>query len=308
MDFALVLVPRLRNDILEIPSFAGISMASQLDHILSATRRQVEERRHSIPRLTLERNAAAHRPRRFAEALRSKAACGAAVMAELKKASPSKGLIRQNFRVTELARALEQGGAAALSVLTEESFFQGSLANLAEASAAVAIPCLRKDFIVDEWQLVEARAYSADAVLLIAAVLSDAELKALARSAHSLDLDVLCEVHTAHELDRVIGLDLGCEALGVNNRDLSSFATHMETSIELAQKLPANVVRVAESGIHSAEDIQRLRAAGYDAFLIGESLMRQPEPGRALEELINGAARLHAAGLQSTDPHATERA
>ncbi|HVJ08842.1 MAG TPA: indole-3-glycerol phosphate synthase TrpC [Acidisarcina sp.] len=266
-------------------------MATQLDNILAATRRALEERRQSVPRRVLEQNAEAHQPRGFAAALRAKAASGAAVIAELKKASPSKGLIRPHFQVTQLARAMEQGGAAALSVLTEESFFQGSLANLAAASEAVRIPCLRKDFIVDEWQLVEARAYSADAILLIVAALSDAELKLLAKNAHSLSLDILCEVHTAEELDRVLDLDLGCDALGVNSRDLRSFVTRIENAIELAPKLPDNVVRVAESGIHTPEDIQRLQAAGYQAFLIGESLMQRPEPGQALAELIGGAAK-----------------
>jgi indole-3-glycerol phosphate synthase len=267
-------------------------MATHLDEILSATRRDVEERRNSTPRRTLERIAEAHAPRGFARALRTKAASGPAILAELKKASPSKGLIRADFPVQTLARVLEAGGAAALSVLTEEHFFKGSLANLAAASASVRIPCLRKDFILDEWQLIEARAYSADAILLIAAALTDKELQALARSAHGLQLDILCEVHTAEELDRVLNLDLGCDAIGVNNRDLKSFATRLETSIELASKLPHDVVRVAESGIHTAEDIQRLLAVGFHAFLIGESLMREVDPGLALKELLSG---VHAA-------------
>jgi indole-3-glycerol phosphate synthase len=270
-------------------------MANQLDNILAATRRAVSERKHSTPRLTLERVAQAHQPRGFAAALRTKAANGPAIIAELKKASPSKGLIRKDFHVANLARSLEAGGAAALSVLTEESFFQGSMANLSAASDAVRIPCLRKDFILDEWQLVEARAYSADAILLIAAALSDAELRALALGAHQLQLDVLCEMHTAEELDRVLDLDLGCEMVGVNNRDLHSFQTSLETSLALADKLPADVIHVAESGIHTSEDIQRLRAVGYHAFLIGESLMRRPEPGLALADLLRGVAVMHAA-------------
>jgi indole-3-glycerol phosphate synthase len=270
-------------------------MATHLDEILFATRRAVKERRQSTPRLTLERVAEAHTPRGFAAALRGKATGGTAILAELKKASPSKGLIRADFPVASLARDLDHAGAAALSVLTEEKFFQGSLANLAAASAVVSIPCLRKDFILDEWQIVEARAYSADAILLIAAALSDMELSALGKAAHAWQLDVLCEVHTADELDRVLDLDLACEAIGVNNRDLRSFETRLETSLELAGKLPDNVVRVAESGIHTAEDIQRLQAAGYQAFLIGESLMRQPDPGAALAALLSAVSEMQAA-------------
>ncbi len=207
-----------------------------------------------------------------------------AVIAELKKASPSKGLIRAEFRPAELARELEAAGAAALSVLTDAEFFQGSLENLRRASAAVAIPCLRKDFIVDEFQLVEARAHCADAVLLIVAALSSAELSALASGARAHGLDVLCEVHDGEELQRA--LDVGCDLIGVNTRDLRTFKVDLETAFALAQKFPAGVVRVAESGIHSASDLERLRAAGYDAFLVGESLMRAERPGEALRELV----------------------
>ncbi len=188
-------------------------MATHLDEILSATRRSVKERRHSTPRLTLERVAEAHTPRGFAAALRAKSARGTAVLAELKKASPSKGLIRPDFPVASLARDLDHAGAAALSVLTEEKFFQGSLANLAAASETVSIPCLRKDFMLDEWQMVEARAYSADAILLIAAALSDTELQALAKAAHAWKLDVLCEVHTSDELDRVLDFGFALRSL-----------------------------------------------------------------------------------------------
>jgi indole-3-glycerol phosphate synthase len=206
------------------------------------------------------------------------------VIAELKKASPSKGLIRAKFHAAELAQELEAAGAAALSVLTDEEFFQGSLGNLREASAAVKIPCLRKDFIVDEFQLLEARANSADAVLLIVAALSSRELNALATAACSQGLDVLCEVHDGKELQRA--LDTGCDLIGVNTRDLRTFKVDLETALGLAEKFPRNVVRVAESGINSAEDVARLRAAGYDAFLVGESLMRAERPGDALRELM----------------------
>jgi indole-3-glycerol phosphate synthase len=211
-----------------------------------------------------------------------------AVIAELKKASPSKGLIRASFHPEELARELESAGAAALSVLTDEEFFQGSLENLRKASAAVAIPCLRKDFMVDEFQMLEARANSADAVLLIVAALSSEELSRLGRAARSQGLDVLCEVHDSDELHRA--LDAGFDLIGVNTRDLKTFHVDLRTALDLAEKFPANVVRVAESGIHSAEDLARLQAAGYQAFLIGESLMRAESPGAALRELMGVAS------------------
>lgn len=207
-----------------------------------------------------------------------------AVIAELKKASPSRGLIRAKFDPADLARELEAAGAAALSVLTDEEHFQGSLGNLQQASAAVGIPCLRKDFIIDEFQLIEARANSADAVLLIVAALTPAELKSLAAGARRTGLDVLCEVHDADELQRA--LDAGCDLVGVNTRDLRTFKVDLETAFRMADEFPADVVRVAESGIHSAEDIARLREAGYHAFLVGESLMRAERPGEALRELM----------------------
>jgi indole-3-glycerol phosphate synthase len=188
--------------------------------------------------------------------------------------------------VEELARELEAAGTAALSVLTDEEFFQGSLGNLRLASAAVKVPCLRKDFIVDEFQLLEARANSADAVLLIAAALSQTELTKLALGARSQGLDVLCEVHDEEELQRA--LDAGCDLIGVNTRDLRTFKVDAETAFRLAERIPKKVVRVAESGIRSGEDIARLRAAGYQAFLIGESLMRAERPGEALQGLVAG--------------------
>ena len=240
----------------------------------------------------LERLAVAHQPRGWAAALRQRAATGIAVIAEIKKASPSKGLIRAEFNAAELARSYLAGGAAALSVLTDEPFFRGSLRNLELASTAVPLPCLRKDFTVDEYQIVEARAHCGDAILLIAAALADDELKRFARAAHGLSLDVLVEVHTAAELDRVLATlgEAGADAIGVNNRDLGTFDVRLETSLELAGRIPSGVVRVAESGIAAAEDIARLSAAGFDAFLIGESLMRQPDPGAALAALLAGVA------------------
>jgi indole-3-glycerol phosphate synthase len=264
-------------------------MSSQLDKILAITRRGVDQRKATASRQELERAAASHRPRGFAHALRQKAATGTAVIAELKKASPSRGLIREDFAVPALAAGFAAGGAAALSVLTEEHFFQGSLRNLVLASESSGLPCLRKDFLVDEFQLLEARANRADAVLLIAAALADSELRSLAAGAHALELDVLCEVHTGEELDRVLDLGLNCEAVGVNNRDLNSFSVRLEVSLGLAVRLPSEAVHVAESGIEAAEDINRLREAGFHAFLIGESLMRRPDPGNALAGLLAAA-------------------
>jgi indole-3-glycerol phosphate synthase len=260
-----------------------------LPEILAHTRKVVAECKASADLRAMERAAAEHAPRKFALALRAKAAMGPAIIAELKKASPSKGLIRAEFDASDLARQMEAGGAAALSVLTDEKFFQGSLENLRLASAAVKIPCLRKDFMVDEFQVLEARANGADAILLIVAALTDAELKTLRDSAKSQELDVLCEVHDAEELERAMVLD--CECVGVNSRDLRTFDVSLDRACELAAKLPSSAVRVAESGIHKAADMERLRAAGYEAFLIGESLMRQPHPGAALARLLGRAEK-----------------
>ncbi len=260
--------------------------------ILDSTRATLAAAKADVPLAELERRAAEHHPRGWAAALRGRAAAGPAVIAEIKKASPSKGLIRAAFDPAWLARRYRAGGAAALSVLTDEPYFQGSLRNLEMASSATPLPCLRKDFIVDEYQIVEARAHRADAILLIAAALDNLEMKRLAAAARSLTLDVLVEVHTAEELDRVLDAlgETGADAIGVNNRDLKTFEVSAETSLALVDRIPASVVRVTESGISTRGDIARLRKAGFDAFLIGESLMRQPDPGVALAELLKGAA------------------
>jgi len=265
-------------------------MATRLDSILATTRTAVASAKTRIPARELERMAAAHQPRGWAAALRERSGMAPAIIAEIKKASPSKGLIRQDFDVEWLAKRYQGGGASAISVLTDEPFFQGSLLNLEIASAAVTIPCLRKDFTIDEYQIVEARAHHADAVLLIAAALTREELKGFSQVAHQLQLDVLVEVHTSGELDEVLDAlgDGGADAIGVNNRDLKTFEVRMETGLNLVQRIPASVVRVAESGISTSEDIDRLRAAGFDAFLIGESLMRRPDPGDALAQLLAG--------------------
>ena len=260
--------------------------------ILKSTRATLAAAKADVPIAELERRAAEHRPRGWAAALRQRAATGPAIIAEIKKASPSKGVIRAAFDPAWLARRYRAGGAAALSVLTDEPYFQGSLRNLEMASSAAPLPCLRKDFIVDEYQIVEARAHRADAILLIAAALDNSELKRLAQAARAISLDVLVEVHTAEELESALGAlgETGADAIGVNNRDLKTFDVSAETSMALVGRIPANVVRVTESGISTRDDIVRLRKAGFDAFLIGESLMRQPDPGAALAELLAGAS------------------
>jgi indole-3-glycerol phosphate synthase len=271
------------------------SMSTRTDTILATilakTRTTVATAKKSVPLADLERRIT-HRPRGWAAALRRQAAVGTAVVAEIKKASPSKGLIRADFDPAWLAARYRIGGAAALSVLTDEPYFQGSLRNLELASAAAPLPCLRKDFMIDEYQIVEARAHRADAILLIAAALTNAELKHLADVAVGFSLDVLVEVHTTDELSRVLDAlgETGANAIGVNNRDLRTFEVSLETSLALVEQIPASVVRVTESGIFTPADIARLRKAGFDAFLIGESLMRQPDPGAALAELLGGVA------------------
>jgi indole-3-glycerol phosphate synthase len=269
-------------------------MPAFLDQIVAATRGRVAAAKREADLRELERRAERHVPRGFRRALESKSRDGIAIIAELKKASPSKGLIRTEFHPAELARELEAAGAEALSVLTDEEFFQGSLGNLRTASAAVKIPCLRKDFIVDEFQLLEARANSADAVLLIVAALTAQELSSLAAGARRRGLDVLCEVHDGEELQAA--RDAGCDLIGVNSRDLRTFKVDLGTAVALAAKFPANIVRVAESGIHSGADVVRLRAAGYHACLVGESLMRAERPGNALRELVaSGESRVPSA-------------
>lgn len=266
-------------------------MTTQLDTILTSTRAAVAAAKERVPAAKLERQAALHEPRGWAAALRRRTATGPAIIAEIKKASPSKGLIRADLDVAWLAERYRDGGAAALSVLTDEPFFQGRLRNLELASESVPLPCLRKDFMVDAYQMAEARAHRADAVLLIAAALTNGEMKRFAEEAHRLALDVLVEVHTAAELERVLDTlgEQGADAIGVNNRDLKNFETRLETSFALVERIPASLVRVTESGIATPDDLARLRAAGFDAFLIGESLMRQPDPGAALAALVAGA-------------------
>ena len=206
-----------------------------------------------------------------------------AIIAEAKKASPSRGALSEDYDAARIARAYERGGAAALSVLTDESFFQGSLADLENARDATGLPVLRKDFTVAESQIVEAAAHGADAILLIAAILSEREMRDFREAAAGCRMAALVEVHNRRELDAAIAS--GGDLIGVNNRDLATFEVTLETSLRLAEHMPAGVLRVSESGIHEASDIARLRAAGYTAFLVGEHLMKSGDPAAALARL-----------------------
>jgi len=209
------------------------------------------------------------------------------VIAEFKRRSPSRGAIRTDLHPVHVAQSYEIGGAAALSVLTEEEFFGGSISDLQQARAATLLPTLRKDFIVDAYQIWEAALAGADAILLIVAALSDAELRALMGTAAEAGLEALVEVHDRSELERA--LEAGARLVGVNNRDLSTMQVSLTTSLELGPVIPDAVVAVAESGIRSGADVRALRAAGFDAFLVGEHLMRAPDPGVALAELLREA-------------------
>jgi indole-3-glycerol phosphate synthase len=209
----------------------------------------------------------------------------AAVIAEVKKASPSKGVLREHFEPAEIAASYQRGGASCLSVLTDESFFQGSPAFLKAARAACTLPVLRKDFLFDPYQVYEARSWGADCILLIVAVLDDAQLADLEACALSLGMDVLVEVHDAAELDRA--LRLRTPLVGVNNRNLRTFEVSLDTTLSQLSRIPSDRLPVTESGILSRDDVLTMRAAGVDAFLVGEAFMRAPEPGEALRALFD---------------------
>lgn len=232
-------------------------------------------------RAVLERKAADRRDvRDFRKALTARTP---AILAEIKKASPSKGILAGTFDPASIAKMYVEGGAAALSVLTDEEFFQGALADLEAARAAVALPVLRKDFTIDEFHVIEAAAHGADAILLIAAILSVDEMRRFRELAGQFHMAALAEVHDEDEL--AAALDSGAEIIGVNNRNLHTFEVSLETSLRLAETIPANIVKVAESGIHSRPDVKRLQAAGFHAFLVGEHLMRAADPVAALRAL-----------------------
>jgi indole-3-glycerol phosphate synthase len=207
-----------------------------------------------------------------------------AIIAEIKKASPSRGVLAEDFDPAAIARSYEAGGAAALSVLTEEKHFLGGLSDLESARGATRIPALRKDFTIDSYHVHEAAAYGADAILLIAAVLTEREMRDFRELAERYGMAALVEVHDEAELAPAVGS--GARIIGVNNRNLHTFEVKLETSLRLAEKIPAGVVRVAESGIHSAADVARLRAAGYQAFLVGEHLMKSGDPAAAVRALL----------------------
>lgn len=223
--------------------------------------------------------------RGFAKALADSVRQGRpAVIAEVKKASPSKGVIREQFDPVDIARRYQEGGASALSVLTDQDFFQGHGDYLRAARAAVALPALRKDFIIDPWQVLESRAMGADAILLIVAALSDRQLEELTSAARESGCDVLVEVHSAAELERALRLDVAL--IGINNRDLRTFETRLETTLELAKAVPEDRLVITESGIHTRDDVRLMRGEGINAFLVGEAFMKQDDPGKALASLF----------------------
>ena len=262
-------------------------MATILDDILAHKRQEVAAQKQRVDMDTLVANISASNdtPRGFMKALQARVAIGGtAVIAEVKKASPSMGVIRASFDPVAIAESYAAAGATCLSVLTDEKYFQGSGHYLRLVRAAVGLPLLRKDFIVDEYQIVEARALGADAILLIVAALSDAELATFTRLAHDLGLDVLVEVHDEAECARALQLPL--RVIGVNNRNLHDFSVSLDTSRRIQTMLPADYLLVSESGIHTRADIEALQADGIHAFLVGGALMQADDPGAALSALL----------------------
>jgi indole-3-glycerol phosphate synthase len=253
-----------------------------LDDILAETRRTVARAKEALPLAALtEQATAAPLPRGFGSALRR---ADIACIAEFKRRSPSAGWIREHADPAEIGPLYQDAGAAALSVLTDGPFFGGSLDDLGRARRAVGVPILRKDFMVDPYQVVEARAAGADAILLIVAALTDGEMAALLREAERWQLDALIEAHDAGEVDRAVAV--GGRVIGVNHRDLRTFKMDMTLTARLRDRIPSDCVAVAESGIRTADDVQRMRNAGMNAILVGESFMRAPDPGAALRALL----------------------
>lgn len=257
-----------------------------LQKILRHKAEEITERVRQLPLRVLRQQIEEASPvRGFVEAITRKIKRGQpAIIAEIKKASPSKGLLRQDFHPAAIARSYEEGGAACLSVLTDHTFFQGSEIHLREARSACQLPVLRKDFIIEPYQIYEARALGADCILLIVAALKDDLLQELAQLAGSLDMDILVEVHNTEELERA--LKLNTLLIGINNRDLRSFRTTLETTLGLLSRIPDHHIVVTESGIHTSTDVRTMRQAGVNAFLIGEAFMRAERPGAKLAELF----------------------
>ncbi len=257
-----------------------------LKKIIARKREEIAAGLRSVSLAEMAERAKSAEPcRGFVQAMRARIdAGGAAVIAEIKKASPSKGVIREDFRPAEIAASYERGGAACLSVLTDRDFFQGGNEYLQQARAACALPVIRKDFIIDDYQVYEARAIGADCILLIAACLDDAQMAGLAERATALGMDVLVEVHDAGELRRV--LPLGLPLVGINNRNLRSFEVSLQTTLDLLPQIPDDRIVVTESAIHTADDVSLMREHGVDAFLVGEAFMRADDPGARLAELF----------------------
>ncbi len=260
------------------------------DILLRILRRKAEEIEEHRTKTNLEeiiqRSKTAPIPRSFTEAIRQRIDAGeAAIIAEIKKASPSKGIIRENFHPAEIARSYEKGGATCLSVLTDRDFFQGADEYLQQARAACSLPVLRKDFIIDPYQIYESRALGADCILLIVTVLSDTQLTEFSDLAHELRMDVLVEVHNREELERILAL--GLKLLGINNRNLRTFETSLHTTLELLSLIPPQHIVVTESAIHTPDDVTLMRNNGVHAFLVGEAFMRANEPGEKLSALFN---------------------
>lgn len=264
-------------------------MSTVLAKILEVKRREVEEAKTRVPRVEIERLAReASPPRGFEKALRAKVAGGQpAVIAEIKRASPSRGLIRADFDPARIAASYEANGAACLSVLTDREFFGGSPEDLKAARAACSLPVLRKDFMIDPYQVHEARAWGADCILLIVGAIPDDEMRALESRANALGLDVLVECHDGGELTRA--LRLGTPLVGVNNRDLRTFETRLETTLGLVSEIPANRLLITESGISQPSDVRRLQDAGVGAYLVGSAFMAAADPGKELSRLFSGA-------------------
>jgi indole-3-glycerol phosphate synthase len=257
-----------------------------LERILARKRAELDAARAAVPLAEMQRRAAAAPPPRdFVGALRASIAAGRpAVIAEMKRASPSRGLLRADFDPAAIARAYEAGGAACLSVLTDRDFFQGDPAHLAQARDACRLPVLRKDFITEPYQIYESRALGADCILLIAAALARQDMQGLEASARSLGMAVLVEVHDGGELEAALSLQT--PLVGINNRDLRTFETRLDTTLELRSRIPEGRIVISESGIAGKADISLLHSRGVHAFLIGEAFMRSPEPGRALQDMI----------------------